>query len=166
MRKILWALAAMVAAAPAHAQIALEPGQAITLSLSNDADVRVTAMARTTAMPFDRAFLAKVDDAYKSQDNVWTARMNDAPAIAPDALELRFVVVDGKTTILVLSNGYLDGVTYRAAIYTHGKSSPTDVCLMMPHVRGYEYWPFAIDRIELSAFHRAPWKQGDPIPCA
>lgn len=167
MRTILMAIAAALGAvAPAHAQIALEPGQAMTLTIATGGDIQVTGVRRGTVEPYDDAFLSQVDAQYKSGKEYSIQHMPDAPAITADQLDLRFVTIDGKATMLALANGYDDAIVYRAKITARGETKPTDVCLVMPAKRGYEHWPYVIDKIELSSFTHVAWKVGDPIPCA
>jgi hypothetical protein len=39
------------------------------------------------------------------------------------------------------------------------------VCIVLPGKRGYEHWPYPIEKIELSEFTVEPWKEGDPVTC-
>lgn len=160
------AIAALVGAVPAHAQIALEPGQAVTVQVSREGEASVTGSGLADLSAYDDTFLDKVRNAYKTHDTFVTGSADGAPQIARGALDVRFVVIDGKESVLVFENGYDEGIVYRATMYANGKSAPTDVCLVMPNRRGYEHWPFAIDKIELSGFRRVVWKEGDSIPCA
>jgi hypothetical protein len=67
---------------------------------------------------------------------------------------------------LLIENGYSQAFRYRAIMIEPGESSQhTDVCIVLPALRALEHWPFALERIELSALRLAPWRDGDPIPC-
>lgn len=166
MRILMIAAAALAVAAPARAQIALEPGQALTLQISTAGDASVTATGHAELGRYDKDFIEKIREAYKTNTTFVLGGDPDVPPVESASLDVRFVVIDGKESVLILENGYDEGLTYRATISANGKSAPTDVCLVMPNKRGYEHWPYPIDRIALSAFRRVAWKNGDPLPCA
>ncbi|HYD87656.1 MAG TPA: hypothetical protein VEA80_09290 [Vitreimonas sp.] len=87
--------------------------------------------------------------------------------ITPHAVRLKFVPApDEEHTLLLVENGYEQAFRYRALIYIEGEGEATDVCLVMPALRGFEHWPYRIDRIELSALRLQPWREGDAVPCA
>ena len=46
-----------------------------------------------------------------------------------------------------------------------GEDEPTDVCAVLPMLRGYEHWPYPIDRIELTKLTLIPYRQGDNPTC-
>ncbi|MES2443580.1 MAG: hypothetical protein V4574_12185 [Pseudomonadota bacterium] len=159
-------LCAMIAlAAPAQAQVALEPGQGVTVHIGNDDVAKTGAIGPAALAAHDQVFLRQLPGAYASGQELVFSSVQDAPPMAPDALTLRFIVIDGKSTMLALENGYDDAIRYRARITVRGKSQPTDVCLVIPGKRGYEHWPYAIERIELGEFTHFAWKDGDPLPC-
>jgi hypothetical protein len=90
-------------------------------------------------------------------------------AVAPDRLRitLREVAARGAhDTLLVLENGYGEALRYTATLHRGDRAAPTDVCLVLPGKRGYEYWPYPIDRIDLRALRLVPWKPQDGVPCA
>jgi hypothetical protein len=70
-----------------------------------------------------------------------------------------------ESRLLLIENGYDRGLRYRATIYRRGRSEPTDVCVVIPERRGYEHWPYPIDRIELSGLTLFPLREGDPLTC-
>jgi hypothetical protein len=167
-RMRFWMMAAaMLAAIPAQAQeVTLEPAQGVTLHVGTDGAVQADATGHAEVLPFDGAFLKQVEAAYASGQELFTSTAQDAPPIAREALTLRFIVLDGKATMLALENGYDEGLVYRATIEVKGRSQPTDVCLVLPGKRGYEHWPYAITKITLHHFSRVHWSDGDPLPCA
>jgi len=162
------AAAVMMAAAPASAQVTLEANQATSIKLTANGGAIVAAPRPAELGEHDRSFVEEMRDSVANSDNIVmgsAAPGIDPPPVALGQIEIIFVVLDGKETVLVMVNGYDQAVTYRARIWAEGRDAPTDVCLLLPGKRGYEQWPFAIDRIELSAFRTEPWKDGDPIPC-
>jgi hypothetical protein len=87
----------------------------------------------------------------------------DAPV--PDAGKLRFRLLrlpGTKHSLLIVHNGYAQALRYRALITTGGKVQPTDVCLVIPGKSGVEHWPYAIDAIEVGAFHAGSPRR---VPC-
>ncbi len=89
------------------------------------------------------------------------------PTPKPRQIHIRFLTwLATKHTMLILENGYDRGLTYRVQITRDGKTTPTDVCLVLPNKRGYEDWPYTIEKIEISAFGLQPRQDGDPVPCA
>jgi hypothetical protein len=85
--------------------------------------------------------------------------------IAPNRIGLRLHSIAGRHTMLVIENGYDHAIVYRARMVRNGQEQATDVCLVMPNRRGYEHWPHMIDRLDLSDFTVAEWREGDEVPC-
>jgi hypothetical protein len=67
--------------------------------------------------------------------------------------------------LLVLENGYDRAFRYRATISQGSRSEPTDVCTVIPMLRGYEHWPFQIDRIELTNLTLVSFAPGQQPVC-
>jgi hypothetical protein len=67
--------------------------------------------------------------------------------------------------LLSLENGYDGALRYRAVLRSGDRSTPTDVCIVIPHKFGFEHWPYPFDRIELSDLRVIPWHEGDPVTC-
>jgi len=89
------------------------------------------------------------------------------PPPARDTIKLSFVISpETRHTLFVIENGYDRAFVYRATITRDGKASATDVCLVMPQKRGYEDWPYIIEKIELTAMSLQPWTESDGVPCA
>jgi len=73
---------------------------------------------------------------------------------------------DGKSaTLLVFENGYDRALHYKARLTRGGKTSPTDVCTVLPHLRGYEQWPYPVERIDLGDFALIPYQPGTTPVC-
>ncbi len=168
MRNWIIAAAALVVAAPASAQVTLEPGQGVTVRLAKKGDVSVSDVRADELGKYDMSFVEKMRTSAPTGNNIvmGSAAPNiPVPKVQPDRVEITFVVLDGKESVMVLVNGYGEAVSYRASIWRRGRKAPTDVCIVLPGKRGYEHWPYPIERIELTAFTAVPWKDGDPIPC-
>jgi len=67
--------------------------------------------------------------------------MRQVPGIRPGSPE---------NTALFISNGYASIFRYRALMSAHGRSAPTDVCDVAPHMMGREDWPYALEQLDLS----------------
>ena len=67
--------------------------------------------------------------------------------------------------VLLIENGYDRAFGYRATMHVRGRATPTDVCLVRPHLRGIEHWPYAIESIDLSSFRLVPWREGQQVTC-
>jgi hypothetical protein len=55
-----------------------------------------------------------------------------------------------ENTALFITNGYGSTFRYQAAMSADGRSAPTDVCDVAPHMLGLEHWPYPLERLELS----------------
>ena len=88
-----------------------------------------------------------------------------AAPVAPNRITLRFHSIAGQHSMLILENGYDRAIVYRARMTLGDRTTPTDVCLVMPGRRGYEHWPHSIDRLDLSDFSVTEWREGDPVTC-
>ena len=70
-------------------------------------------------------------------------------------VELTFRQVPGvkgpaSQTALMIANGYNLKLRYRAVIRRNNRSVATDVCEILPTLRGIEHWPYMLDEIEIS----------------
>ena len=45
-----------------------------------------------------------------------------------------------------------------------GKTTLTDVCLVIPRRHGFEHWPHPIERLEIYDVRFVAWQEGDPSP--
>lgn len=175
---ILFAVPITLSAQPQPAGIVtLLPGQAVTIHIAGDAGGAVTLEGRGAAdlSDFDRAAIRRFSDPkYNAMASGPTGVPVDGGAqglpaaapVAPGAVHIMFAeVADGAQTMLILENGYDRGLVYRARIREAGTMHATDVCLVMPMRRGYENWPFASGRIELSDFRLEPWDPSQGIQC-
>ena len=172
---ILIAGALAFAAAPASAQqegLPIEPGQAVALSLqeSGEVEMRITAIARAEWTPEDVAagrHLAglPIPDAPVPYGEPLPNSGGTARPVEPGTIRLRFHAVSGRAALLAIDNGYDRALVYRARMTQDGKTRATDVCIVMPRNRGYEYWPHAIERLDLSDFRLVLWRDGQTITC-
>ncbi|HEY0311828.1 MAG TPA: hypothetical protein VGC56_04975 [Allosphingosinicella sp.] len=169
--------APLVAAAPPPAStVSLASGESIVVRV--DSDGAVTAAAPVPAPPLtdlDAYSLGKIASTEVPQDAkvlapAFTLKGEGPPPtrIARGQIRFTFRDVAGRTpheALLTIENGYRQGLTYTAVIGLGGRSKPTDVCLVLPGKRGYEHWPFPLDRIELANLRLRPWREGDAVTC-
>lgn len=173
MRTWIMAAAAFALSTPASAQIVLTSGQGVSVSIGGDGAVRPDKVRPAALGPHDFEALDQMRVAYKATkpagEVLPPVMMSNTeipmPAIAPGRIEIVFVVIGDKDSVLLILNGYDQGLTYRATITARGRSAPTDVCLVMPGKRGYEHWPYAIDKVELTALTLVDWSPEDGVPC-
>ena len=173
MLALLGALLAIPAAAAAQppAPIALAPGEAISLSIGADGAVAAGPRERGDWTPFDLAAARHLsgqpipDQPVPYASPIPGTAAPLAPPVAPNMVRVKLLSVAGQHTLLALANGYDRALAYRARITRDGRTNPTDVCLVLPNRHGFEYWPYRIERIELSELHLVPWKDGQAVPC-
>lgn len=172
MRFWMMAAAAMAVAVPASAQVTLESGQGVTVTIDASGKAELGKVHPAALGPHDLEALDQMRIAYKvlePTEGVMPPVMMSGdvamPEITPGRVEIAFVVIGEKDSVLVLLNGYDEALTYRARIKVMTRTGPTDVCLVVPGKRGYEHWPYKIDHIELTDFKLEPWQPGDKVTC-
>ena len=176
MRNWIFVTAALMAAAPASAQVTLVSGQGVSVTIGKsgasaepvhaaalgDDDLEALGMMRKSYETNPAAH--SNTPTVLAPEPITNVRVPGRPVV-PGRIEIVFEVVEGKDTVLAIRNGYPQGLTYRARITRAGRSGPTDVCLVMPGKRGYEHWPYVIDKIELTELTLVDWKAEDGVPC-
>ncbi len=176
--KLAGALLLAALAAPALAQrapsLTLEPETEVTVALDREGSpgVAVTQRRRAEWTPFDLAVARNfVTGAYAAGIGNSTVPTRDAPGIPeppqirPDGVRIRFMLIAGRHSELILENGFELALRYRARITVAGETRPTDVCIVEPNNRMNEHWPERIERIELYDLRLIPWQAGRRIIC-
>ena len=162
-------------ATPALAQeaaVSLTPGDAATVRLAPSGDSASVRRGAARWTPHDLAAARHLSGQPVPDAPVGTAQilpgeaMPPAPPVAPGEIRLHFHLIADRQAFLVVENGYDRAIVYRARMTLGEQSRPTDVCLVVPAQRGYEHWPHRIDRLDLTGFAFADWREGDPIPCS
>ncbi len=180
MRALLMPLA-MTIASPSLARavpsgLPLPPGRALTITIDpskTPLDVRIIALSAAMLDAYGEAMALRMAGVPCNKpaceaEVLHPGDLSISPP-QPQANAVKFGLLRAPETghtILVIENGYPQALTYRAQITHHGKTVPTDVCLVIPQGRGYEDWPYAIDEIVLSDFVLKPWTAANGIPCA
>ena len=174
MRMAVAAALFALAAAPAAAQVTVAAGEAVTVRVAEDAktapDILERSPAQWNALDVESArqlvsLDAAGDPAASGPNMIPVFSDTPAPPIPTGALRFKILSIAGRHTILVIENGLEQGLVYRATLSSGGQEAATDVCLVMPNRRGYEHWPYPIDRIVLSDLRLVAWQEGDPVPC-
>lgn len=170
MRDFIWipAVVSVMAAAPAAAQtLALAPGEGVSITSPGPAPVATRMKASLT--PFEAAVVRQFEanlfpDAMGANSaTVSGDGLPEPEPIVPDRFVAKFMAIGGgKAALLVLENGYDQAIAYRARITVKGKAVPTDVCIVLPGKRGFENWPYAIEKIELSVIALEKYDGGRP----
>ncbi len=167
------AVALIVAPAAASAQtVTIKRGETVTLTV-DDNGAREAERADTAPTNFEIVSSAEAQRGDYDQaigPNVQAMGPDGsgalAPKPAPGKIVLRFIRTPGKDqSLLSIQNGYDRAFVYRAVMHVGKDSQPTDVCLVIPGKLGNEFWPFAIDALDLSELRLVAWKPGDPVPC-
>jgi hypothetical protein len=183
IRKLLTLFALVVglstAAWAADDAVSLEPGGRFVVRLDDAGAVSVEPAGSASLPNLDQNVLVQLSQAYLDPEKLAQSSGDNAAVfrsegVTPDPIAGGQVRVslfkltrrDGAVeTLLVLENGYNQALRYRARMRSDGRSRPTDVCTVLPRLRGYEHWPHAIERIELSEFELVPYRQGMPPVC-
>lgn len=157
-------------ASPVFAGLPLSPGQSISIALSSSNEVRVLGARQAELADNDRLVIRQLIGTTCNTPQCAPVAVPDTgpkpSPISSGEIKISFMIVEGKHSVLIIENGYDRAVTYRARISNSGQEAATDVCLVLPLKRGYEHWPYAIDRITLSDVSLRPWSEGDEITCA
>lgn len=165
----------VLVAAPALAQpaptVSLRPGDTATIRLTPQGDQGRVERGAARWTPHDLAVARHMvgqpipDAPVDTAERIPGESMPAPSPIAPNQIRLTFHAIADRHTMLIIENGYDHAIVYRAHMVRDGRDQPTDVCLVMPNRRGYEHWPHMMERLDLSSFTVAEWREGEPISC-
>ena len=168
-------LGALFVAMPAAAQdlpnLDLNPGDSVTVHFDDGGRVGQPERGTANWSPLDLAAAHQLSGITPPDAPVNYTIPVDSPdgvkaeVIPGDVVRFRMYSIAGRHSMLVIENGQQRALVYRARITARGRTAPTDVCVVMPARRGYEHWPYVIDRIELSDFRFVPWVEGRAPTC-
>lgn len=148
----------MIAAAgpAADGKVEIARGEAVTLLLGPDGIVE-RHRQRTELSGQEREstrMVREADPAEAQGPNAMAVTDKDVPGpeapVEEGLIRIRFAPYAQDESVLVIENGYGEALAYRAVIARGDHSERTDVCQILPHLRGLEHWPYPIDRIVLS----------------
>jgi hypothetical protein len=155
--------------------VTLQQGETVTLEIDPSLPSGARVIARGPAPPPDeldqfsmRANLSGATSAWTGNNYGSFPAPNGArvPAPTPNIVTVTFIQIPNSDHVMLfLRNGYAQLLNYRAYIYRPGSAEPTDVCQVAPGHRGYEHWPYTIDRIVLSGFSLSDWSEGQRLEC-
>jgi hypothetical protein len=161
-------------AAPAAAQdvpaLTLAPGEAVTMHFDDGGRVGTPERAAATWSRFDIAAARQLAGMTPPDAPMPTGIPVAAGDVQPDPIpadqvRVRVLSIAGQHTLLVVENGQSRALSYRARMTVRGRTQPTDVCIVLPHLPSYEHWAFPIERIELSDFRFVAWAPGRAPTC-
>jgi hypothetical protein len=172
MKNILVALAVLsLSASPAGAQsLSLHPGETVTVRLEG---VKTIVERSGPAEPISnyeiyalwRAETQQVPPGVRVVPPGLIMQGEgppDPPHPTDNRLQLTMRRVPGAKpgwadgTVLFIANGYGSLFAYRAMMSAKGRAAATDVCEVPPNLLGLEYWPYAIEQLDLSDLRLEP----------
>lgn len=162
---------ASAASAQEIPQITLEPGEAITVRFDDGGRVGAPERSAAAWTPFDiyaaqqLAGMTPPDAPMPESLPIGAPRDVGPEPIPASQVRIRFLSLAGRHALLVIENGQGRALSYRARMTQDGRTQPTDVCVVLPHLPSYEHWPHPIQRIELSGFRFIPWTAGERPTC-
>jgi hypothetical protein len=161
---------------PVPPRVSVGTGQSVVVRLVSGGAVSVESRGPAVAMiDYDRGTIAGLVAAPVPEGDVKMPAepigggASPPPPVRPGSIRFTLRDLPGKSphdAVLVVENGYAQGLRYRAVMRRGDRSAATDVCLVMPGKRSYEHWPYQIDRLDLSDLTLVPWKPEDGLPCA
>jgi hypothetical protein len=176
---LMLALGAVPFAANAKSEQAGWPipaGMSITMTVDTDTakPAKVTGVGRATLSDADRAIAAKFTGgeynwAQGPKSAVIESGVDGVPPLAEvqrGQVKFSFLLLQPPGhSLLIVENGYVEAIAYRAKITVKGKETATDVCIVIPQKRAYEHWPYEIEQIEVIAPARRGWSERDGVKC-
>ena len=175
MRLAVLLLAFLLSATAAAAQdiptLSLAPGESIILHFDDGGRVGPPERGTATWSAFDLVAARQLAGITPPDTPVPTASMIHGTdqarpePIPPGVVRVRALSIAGQHTLLVVENGQTGTLAYRARMTVRGRTAPTDVCVVLPHMPSYEHWAFPIERLELSDFRFIPWAPGRAPTC-
>jgi len=174
MRHIAF-IAALIAASPAAAQeipaLSLAPGEAVTIHFDDGGRIGAPERGRAEWSRFDIVAARQLAGQTPPDAPVPVGTPLNGPEgvepdpIPPDEVRLRFMTIAGQHALLVVENGRGRALAYRARMTAQGRTRPTDVCIVLPHLPSYEHWPHPVERLELSDFRFVAWESNRAPTC-
>jgi hypothetical protein len=185
LRKLLIALSILIGLSSAAWALedvlflGLEPGARFVVEVDDAGEVTVTPDGTARLSDLDRDVLRQFADTYDDPEKlaemigpnaaIIRSDMAQPRPVEPGLVRISFFRMTGRNglpeTLLLLENGYDSGFRYRAQMVRGERTEPTDVCMVLPRLRGYEHWPYSIDRINLSEFALVPYRAGTAPAC-
>jgi hypothetical protein len=167
----LLALPAMAVAQDIPA-ISLAPGEAATVHFDDGGRVGEPERGRAEWSRFDLVAARQLAGMTPLDAPMREAMPVTAPAdesrpdpIPPNEVRVRFLLIAGRHSLLVVENGQGRALAYRARMTVNGQARHTDVCIVLPRLPSYEHWAFPIERLELSEFRFIAWAPGRMPTC-
>lgn len=165
--------ALLLFAAPAAAQeVTLLPGERVVVVEVGDGALALAPGERAELSDYDVDALLDLLENYAEAvgpDAAVLSSESDPPPLVVGTIRISLVALsDGSSPpqmLLMVENGFEREFRYRARIAVGDESVETDVCTVLPVLRGYEHWPYPFERIELSDFTLLPARPGEAPVC-
>jgi hypothetical protein len=176
VRKLFIAMAfvaAWVSTGVAARDLNLRPGEQVVVEIDADGAMTVAAGDVTRISREEQAGIVDAVARNPGAQGPNSVGVNGAEfgvkPVESDKLRISFIDLASigmpDDRLLVIENGYGRALRYRAVISRGTRSQPTDVCTVLPTLRGYEHWPYPIDAIELSDLALVPYQEGTAPVC-
>ena len=149
----------------------LSPGDAVTIRFDDGGRTGEPERGRAAWSRFDLvvarqlAGMTPPDAPMTEGIPIQGSEGNRPDPIPADEVRLRLFSIADRHALLVVENGQGRALAYRARMTANGRTQPTDVCIVLPHLPSYEHWPHPVERIELSDFRFIPWPPGQMPTC-
>ena len=179
MKTLLLPALLMIAATSASAKdIALHPGETVTIRLSGSTFEVLKLQPAADMTDYETNLVRKMqmtnvapEATFVPPSPIYRGEIpSDPPKVMPDVVQFTFRHVGGEYrgtsvhSLLTIANGYSSQMRYRAAIEKDHHRQPTDVCGVMAAGRGAEHWPYSIDALDLSDLRFDTFDESNP-PC-
>jgi hypothetical protein len=146
---------------PAPPPLRLPLGTSVSLGLGKSGKLDSTAQAARPLSAHDVEMIQELVTEHPDAtgpNGVIVHSDRPAPPLEPAHVRFTFVPFDGgKSTVLVVENGFNGSFLYRARIGRGANAMVTDVCQLPPNNRGYEHWPYPLDWIEITDIRPVDW---------
>ena len=142
-----------IAVAQEDRKASLRLGEQVTLWVGGTGEVRMSSVMLSTQEQREMAnHVLNVPQGINSNGSSPLTR--PSVTVKPSVVRLSFVSLEPASgrdeRLLVLENGYDQVFRYRATIFRGNEGEPSSVCSVNPKLVGYEYWPYPINKIEIS----------------
>jgi hypothetical protein len=157
------ALSALAVPATAASHVMIRAGESLTVRI-NGSDLAIVERGPAPPLsPFEAESLQRAQGIVLPPGATVAPPVplhtdTSAPTMIPGQVRITLRKISGAGSaagphsLLTIENGYGQSVMYRAVMHQGDRSSPTDVCEVIPGRPGFEHWPYEIDWLDLSQF--------------
>jgi hypothetical protein len=156
--------AVMMASAAGAQALSLYPGKTINVRFGNDKAIVERVSPAEPMNKYETYLLLRAEGqmappgAKVMPPQFATEGEGPAGPPRPSGDELRITMLrvpdadvrSREITVLFFENGYGSALRYHAEMHSGDRSAVTDVCDVAPHTFGVEYWPYPLDKLDIS----------------